>query len=115
MSDTRRSGGVVKWWAMIVVGTAAALLIAWLSDVAGVSLRTVLSIAAGAAALAWLRRRADQPDHARIVLANLIKSGSSAGQIASAVGSSWASVHQRHVAMPSRACIASTPVISRFG
>src|SRR5258706_4937364 len=54
MSDTHRSSGVIKWWAMIVVGTAAALLIAWLSDVAGVSLRTVLSIAAGAAALAWL-------------------------------------------------------------
>jgi len=39
---------------MIVVGALAALLIAWLGHVAGVSVRTVLSIAAGAAALAWL-------------------------------------------------------------
>lgn len=54
MSDAHRSSGVIKWWAMIVIGTAAALLIAWLGHIAGVSLRTVLSIAAGAAALAWL-------------------------------------------------------------
>ncbi len=39
---------------MIVIGALAALLIAWLGHLAGVSLRTVLSIAAGAAALAWL-------------------------------------------------------------
>jgi hypothetical protein len=44
----------MKWWAMIVVGTAAALLIAWLADIAGVSPRTILSIGAGAAALTWL-------------------------------------------------------------
>jgi hypothetical protein len=54
MSDIHRSSGVIKWWAMIVVGTAVALLIAWLGSLAGVSLGTLLSIGAGAAALAWL-------------------------------------------------------------
>src|SRR5215468_9988898 len=53
MSDIQRTS-VVKWWAAIVIGALAALLIAWLGQVAGVSLRTVLSIAAVAAALAWL-------------------------------------------------------------
>jgi hypothetical protein len=54
MSDVHRASGVIKWWAMIVVGTAAALLIAWLGHIAHVPLSTVLSIGAGAAALAWL-------------------------------------------------------------
>jgi hypothetical protein len=54
MSEMHRSGEVIRWWARIVIGTAAALLIAWLGHLAGVSLRTVLSIGAGAAALAWL-------------------------------------------------------------
>ena len=54
MSDEHRAIGVIRWWAMIVIGALAALLIAWLGHLAGVSLRTVLSIAAGAAALAWL-------------------------------------------------------------
>lgn len=54
MSDVHRASGVIKWWAMIVVGTAVALLAAWLSHIAGVSLSTILSIGAGAAALAWL-------------------------------------------------------------
>ena len=54
MSDMHRSSGVIKWWAMTVVGAAAALLIAWLGHLAGVSPRTLLSIGAGAAALAWL-------------------------------------------------------------
>src|SRR5215469_3794410 len=54
MSDMHRSSGVIKWWAVIVVGTAVALLVAWLSHLAGVSLSTVLSIGVGAAALAWL-------------------------------------------------------------
>lgn len=44
----------VRWWAMIVAGTAAALLIAWLGHLTGVPLRTLLSIASGAVALAWL-------------------------------------------------------------
>ncbi len=39
---------------MLVVGTAAALLIAWLEHVSGVPMRTVLSIVAVAAALGWL-------------------------------------------------------------
>ena len=39
---------------MIVAGTVAALLIAWLGHLAGVSLQTVLSIGAAAAALGWL-------------------------------------------------------------
>jgi molybdopterin converting factor small subunit len=54
MSDIHRTSGVVRWWAAIVIGTMAALLIAWLGHLAGVSLNTVLSIAAVAAALAWL-------------------------------------------------------------
>jgi hypothetical protein len=54
MSDMHRSSAVVKWWAMIVVGAAVALLFAWLGNLAGVSLSTVLSIGAAAAALAWL-------------------------------------------------------------
>jgi hypothetical protein len=54
MSDVHRLSGVIKWWAMIVVGTLAALLIAWLGHIAGVSPSTILSIGAGAAALAWL-------------------------------------------------------------
>ena len=39
---------------MLAVGTGTALMIAWLARVSGVPLRTVLSIAAGAAALGWL-------------------------------------------------------------
>jgi len=39
---------------MLAVGTAAALLVAWLERVSGVPMRTVLSIVAGAAALGWL-------------------------------------------------------------
>jgi hypothetical protein len=53
MSDMH-GGAVIRWWAAIVAGTAAALLIAWLGHVAGVPLRALLSIGAGAAALAWL-------------------------------------------------------------
>src|SRR5260221_12150688 len=54
MSDVHRLSGVIKWWVMIVVGTLAALLIAWLGHIAGVSPSTILAIGAGAAALAWL-------------------------------------------------------------
>jgi len=53
MSDMNR-GSVVRWWAVIAVGTAASILIAWLARLADVQLRTVLSIAVGGAALAWL-------------------------------------------------------------
>jgi len=54
MSDEHQASAVLKWWAMIVFGALAALLIAWLGHLAGVSLGAVLSIAAVAAALAWL-------------------------------------------------------------
>ena len=54
MSDEHQASAVIKWWAMIVFGALAALLIAWLGHLAGVSLSTVLSIATVAAALAWL-------------------------------------------------------------
>jgi hypothetical protein len=54
MSGMERTSGVVRWWAAIVIGALVALLIAWLGHLTGVSLRVVLSIAAGAAALAWL-------------------------------------------------------------
>lgn len=47
-------GSVVRWWAVLAAGTAASILIAWLARLAGVQLRTVLSIATGGAALAWL-------------------------------------------------------------
>lgn len=45
---------VARWWATLAVGTAATLLITWLAHVTGVSLRTLLSIVAGGAALGWL-------------------------------------------------------------
>jgi hypothetical protein len=54
MSEMHSGRALIRWWAMLVLGTAAALLIAWLARIAGVPLRTVLSIAAGALALAWL-------------------------------------------------------------
>ncbi len=53
MSDIHRSAAI-RWWAAVVAGTAAALLLAWLGHVAGVPLATLLAIGAGAAALAWL-------------------------------------------------------------
>src|SRR5215469_2430646 len=53
MSDMNR-GSVVRWWAVLAAGTAASILIAWLARLANVQLRTILSIAAGGAALAWL-------------------------------------------------------------
>jgi hypothetical protein len=52
MSDMRWT--TIRWWTAAVLGTAAALLIAWLAHVAGVSLRTVLLIVASGLALAWL-------------------------------------------------------------
>ena len=44
---------MVRWWATVVVGAAAALLFAWLGRVAGVSLATLVTIGAGLAALMW--------------------------------------------------------------
>ncbi len=51
MSET--SKGVAKWWATLAVAMAAALLITWLARLAGIQLRTLLSIVAGGAGLAW--------------------------------------------------------------
>jgi len=46
--------GPVIWWAMVLIGAAAALLFAWLGRLAGVPLATLLAIGAGGVALAWL-------------------------------------------------------------
>ena len=54
MNDVHTGRALIRWWAILVVGAAAALLIAWLSRISGVPMRTVLSIAAGALALGWL-------------------------------------------------------------
>ena len=54
MNDVPTGRALIRWWAILVVGAAAALLIAWLSRISGVPMRTVLSIAAGALALGWL-------------------------------------------------------------
>ncbi|MGI5184635.1 hypothetical protein ACQEVZ_51105 [Dactylosporangium sp. CA-152071] len=48
-----RGASMARWWATVVVGAAAALLFAWLGKVAGVSLRTLLTVGAGLAALMW--------------------------------------------------------------
>ncbi len=53
MSDAQHIS-TIKWWVMVVAGAAAALLFAWLGRLAGVPLPALLSIGAGAAALAWL-------------------------------------------------------------
>jgi hypothetical protein len=45
---------MIKWWAMLLAGVAAALVFAWLGRVAGVTMATLLSIGAGGIALAWL-------------------------------------------------------------
>jgi hypothetical protein len=42
-----------RWWAVVVVGGAVALLLAWFGRMAGVPLSTVLTIGAGVAALMW--------------------------------------------------------------
>jgi hypothetical protein len=49
-----RSGSMVRWWAVLVVGAAVALLFAWLGRAAGVSLSVLLSIGAAVAALTWM-------------------------------------------------------------
>jgi hypothetical protein len=53
MSDSR-FGSTVRLWVLVAAGAAAALLFAWLGRLAGVRPATLLSIGAGAAALAWL-------------------------------------------------------------
>ena len=61
MTDESHGSGVVRWWAALAAGTAAALLITWLAHLAGVKLSTLVSIAAGAAALGWLIGRVSAP------------------------------------------------------
>lgn len=53
MSESRHSS-VIRWWAVVVAGAAAALLFAWLGRLAGVPLSALLSVGAALAALAWL-------------------------------------------------------------
>jgi hypothetical protein len=53
MSDNNHVS-IVRWWAVLGVGVAAALLVTWLARVAGVPLTTLLDIVAGAVALGWL-------------------------------------------------------------
>jgi len=51
--NNSRGGSMVRWWAVVVAGAAAALLFAWLGRVAGVPLATLVSIGAAVAALMW--------------------------------------------------------------
>lgn len=51
-TDPLRS--MIKWWAVILAGAAAALLFTWLGRLAGVPVSTLLTIGAGAVALGWL-------------------------------------------------------------
>jgi hypothetical protein len=53
MSESSRVT-TLRWLAVLVAATAAALLVTWLAHLAGVRPRTLLSVGAGAIALAWL-------------------------------------------------------------
>jgi hypothetical protein len=53
MSDHHQRD-MIKWWAMLLAGVAAALLFAWLGHLAGVTMSTLLAIGAGGVGLAWL-------------------------------------------------------------
>ncbi|WP_030441914.1 hypothetical protein [Actinoplanes subtropicus] len=44
---------MLKWWAVVVGGAAAALLFAWLGRLAGVPLPALLAVGGGVAALMW--------------------------------------------------------------
>jgi hypothetical protein len=46
-------GSMIRWWGIVVVGAAAALLFAWLGRLAGVPLAVLLYVGASVAALAW--------------------------------------------------------------
>ena len=48
------SGRVLGWWALILIGAGAALLIAWLARVVSVPLTTLLTVGAVVIALSWL-------------------------------------------------------------
>ena len=51
---SRNSGRVLGWWALILIGAGAALLIAWLARVVSVPLTTLLTVGAVVIALSWL-------------------------------------------------------------
>jgi hypothetical protein len=51
---SRNSGRVLGWWALILIGAGAALLIAWLARVVSVPLTTLLTAGAIVIALSWL-------------------------------------------------------------
>lgn len=53
MGDSHLSS-TIRLWVVVAAAAAAGLLFAWLGRLAGVPLATLLSIGAGAAALAWL-------------------------------------------------------------
>jgi hypothetical protein len=53
MSENHHAS-IVRWWAVLGVGVAAALLVTWLARLAGVPLTTLLGIVGGAVALGWL-------------------------------------------------------------
>jgi hypothetical protein len=54
MSAESQRRAMIKWSAIALAATAAALLLAWLGRLAGVSLDTLLLIGAGGVALGWL-------------------------------------------------------------
>jgi len=42
MNDVHSGRALLRWWAMLVVGAAAALLIAWLARISGVPLARMI-------------------------------------------------------------------------
>jgi hypothetical protein len=52
--SVRRSATMTKWWAVVVIGAAVALMMAWLGRQAGVPAATLLTIGAAVAALSWV-------------------------------------------------------------
>jgi hypothetical protein len=49
-----QAGGVIRWWAVVLAGAAAALLFGWLGRLTGVPLSFLLAVGVGAVALAWM-------------------------------------------------------------
>jgi hypothetical protein len=47
------SGGMTRWWSVVVAGAAATLLFVWLGRLAGVPAQTLFSVGAALAALTW--------------------------------------------------------------
>ncbi len=54
MTENHSHASAARWWALLALGTLAALLITWLARLAGVELHTLLSVVAAAVAFAWL-------------------------------------------------------------